>query len=97
MHAGGPPAAVDDQEGQISVYEAPSMELLDRKSIRAEGLRGFEWAPKGPDNVLAYWAPERGQQPARVVMVELPSKRDVRRKPIFHVEHCELFWQDSGD
>lgn len=21
----------------------------------------------------------------------------MRRKPIFHVEHCELFWQDSGD
>jgi hypothetical protein len=37
--AGGPgPGVVDDnQEGQISVYEAPSMELLDRKSIRAEG------------------------------------------------------------
>lgn len=42
----------------------------------AAGLRGFDWAPKG-DNVLAYWAPERGQQPARVVMVELPSKREV--------------------
>lgn len=42
------------------------------------GLRGFDWAPKGPDNVLAYWAPERGQQPARVVMVELPSKREAR-------------------
>lgn len=41
------------------------------------GLRGFEWAPKG-ENVLAYWAPERGQQPARVVMVELPSKREVK-------------------
>lgn len=35
--AGGAPGVVDDTEGQISVYEAPSMELLDRKSIRAEG------------------------------------------------------------
>lgn len=25
------------QEGQISIFEAPSMRLLDRKSLRAEG------------------------------------------------------------
>lgn len=40
--SGGAPNAVDDNvEGQISVYEAPSMELLDRKSIRAEGAFAF--------------------------------------------------------
>lgn len=38
--AGAAPNALDDVEGQISVYEAPSMELLDRKSIRAEGEFG---------------------------------------------------------
>lgn len=88
---GGP----EDGEGQISVFEAPSMELLDRKSIRAEGLRGFDWCPK--DNLIAYWAPERQQQPARVVLVELPSKKEVRRKPLFYVEDCELTWQNEGE
>jgi translation initiation factor 3 subunit B len=59
------------------------------------GLRGFEWSPKG--NIIAYWAPEKLQQPARVVLVELPSKSEVRRKPLFNVENCELHWQDGGD
>jgi len=85
----------EDAEGQISVFEAPSMELLDRKSIRAEGLRGFDWCPKA--NLLAYWAPEKQQQPARVVLVEVPSKKEVRRKPLFHVEDCELTWQNEGE
>lgn len=30
-------------EGQISIFEAPSMRLLDRKSLRAEGTSLHQW------------------------------------------------------
>lgn len=63
--------------------------------LATAGLRGFDWSPKG--NMIAYWAPEKHQQPARVVLVEVPSKNEIRRKPLYHVEHCELFWQSEGE
>jgi translation initiation factor 3 subunit B len=40
-------------DGLISVYEAPSMRLLDKKSLLADGVCEFQWSPKA--NVLAYW------------------------------------------
>lgn len=32
---------------QISVYELPSMGLLDKKSVKIEGVVDFEWCPYG--------------------------------------------------
>ena len=29
----------------ISVYEAPEMVLLDKKSLKLEGIQDFEWSP----------------------------------------------------
>ena len=59
----GPPPPMlwsfDDQylarrgEGLISVYETPSMRLLDQKSLLAEDVTEFQWSPKA--NILAYW------------------------------------------
>jgi translation initiation factor 3 subunit B len=41
----------------ISIYELPSMTLLDKKSLKATGIAEFEWSPGS--SVLAYWAPEQ--------------------------------------
>jgi translation initiation factor 3 subunit B len=37
----------------ISIYSTPSMRLLDKKSLLAEGIHEFQWSPK--TNVLALW------------------------------------------
>lgn len=37
----------------ISIYSAPSMGLLDKKSLLAEGIHEFQWSPKA--NILACW------------------------------------------
>jgi translation initiation factor 3 subunit B len=37
----------------ISVFETPSMKLLDRRSISTNGIHEFQWSPKA--NVLSYW------------------------------------------
>ncbi|CAM9298035.1 unnamed protein product [Ascophyllum nodosum] len=77
----------------ISIYELPSMRLLDKKSLKAEGVSDFEWSPK--DNVLAYWAPEQANAPARVSVVEIPSRKELRQKNLVMVSECRLHWQAS--
>ncbi|CAN0573347.1 unnamed protein product, partial [Ectocarpus sp. 12 AP-2014] len=78
----------------ISIYELPSMRLLDKKSLKAEGVSDFEWSPK--DNVLAYWAPEQANAPARVSVVEIPSRKELRQKNLVMVSECRLHWQSSN-
>ncbi len=37
----------------ISIYSTPSMRLLDKKSLLAEGIHEFQWSPKA--NIIALW------------------------------------------
>lgn len=37
----------------ISIYSAPSMRLLDKKSLLAEGIHEFQWSPRA--NLLSCW------------------------------------------
>lgn len=37
----------------ISIFETPSMRLLDKRSLSADGINEFQWSPKA--NILAYW------------------------------------------
>ncbi|KAG8733657.1 Translation initiation factor 3 subunit b [Ceratobasidium sp. 414] len=116
---------------QISVYEVPSMNLLERKSIKIDGVVDFEWCPMSDDeqsklkeegkadrdgadgaagkkakkagaskvreNMLAYWVPEEGNQPARVTLLAIPSRTQLRTKNLFSVSDCKLYWQNQGD
>lgn len=89
---------------QISVYELPGMGLLDKKSIKIDGVVAFEWCPQGEsdreeekagvgaakskkakENMLAYWTPEMGNQPARVSLMSIPSRTVLRSKNLFNV------------
>lgn len=81
----------------IQVYELPEMGLLDRKSVKIEGVQDFEWCPmsekdwearkagKGKECMLAYWQPEATNQPARVNVMGLPSRNVLRSKNLFNV------------
>lgn len=62
---------------------------------QAEGVSDFEWSPK--DNVLAYWAPEQANAPARVSVVEIPSRKELRQKNLVMVSECRLHWQVMDD
>lgn len=78
----------------ISIYELPSMKLLEKKSLRADGVHDFFWSPTDP--ILAYWAPEGNNVPARVSLVELPSRTEIRQKNLFNVSECKLNWHPNG-
>ncbi|GLH05916.1 Eukaryotic translation initiation factor 3 subunit B [Gryllus bimaculatus] len=79
----------------LSVYETPSFGLLDKKSIKIPGIRDFSWSPT--DNVLAYWVAEDKNVPARVTLLEIPSRNEIRAKNLFNVADCKIHWQKCGD
>lgn len=88
----------------IAVYQLPDMGLLDKKVMRVEGVEDFDWAPaqvdvnrKSGESMLAYWTPELQNTPARVALVNIPSKDTVRTKNLFGVSDCKLYWQNQGE
>ena len=83
------------KDGALSIYETPSFGLLDKRSIKVAGMKDFTWSPS--ENILAYWVAEDKDVPARVVLLELPSRNEVRVKNLFSVANCRMHWQKTGD
>ena len=91
---------------QLSIYETPSMGLLDKKSIKIPGIVDFSFAPtsiklegrgdEANEQVLCYWTPEIGNQAARVSIMSVPEKKIIRTRNLFNVSDCRFHWQDQG-
>ena len=81
----------------VTVYEAPTLALLESKSIKAPGARGLAWAPpKSSANLLAWWSPEKVNTPTCVTLMKLPSRELLRARNLFNVDGCELQWHPDG-
>ncbi|KAI4260757.1 MAG: hypothetical protein LQ352_000149 [Teloschistes flavicans] len=88
----------------ISIYELPKMILLDKTSIKIEGIRDFEWAPATPqregiksyEQLFCFWTPEIGSNPAKVGLMSVPSKEIVRTRNLFSVTDAKLHWQSQA-
>ncbi|KAJ3371648.1 Translation initiation factor 3 subunit b [Kappamyces sp. JEL0680] len=83
------------EQGVLYVYETPSMGLVNKKSIKVENLVDFSWSPT--DTLISYWTPEIGNIPARVTLINIPTRNIVRTKNFFGVIECKLYWQPAGD
>ncbi|MDA4132132.1 MAG: hypothetical protein OK454_03280, partial [Thaumarchaeota archaeon] len=93
-------------QGQsISVYELPRMNLLDKTTIKLEGVMDFDWAPATPsregvkeyEQLLCYWTPEIGSNPAKVGMMSIPRREVIRSLNLFSVSDAKLHWQSDGN
>lgn len=82
-------------EGVISVYSVPSMGLLDKKSFKVPGVMEIQWSPH--QNVLSYWIPEKDNIPAKVALLEIPSRKVIREKHLYNVADIKMHWQEAGD
>jgi translation initiation factor 3 subunit B len=82
--------------GAISVYETPTMALLDKKSIKLDGVVDFAWSPSAP--VLCAYQVEGGggNVPARVVLIRAPDRTELRQKQLFSVSDVRLHWHPAG-
>ena len=93
-----------NQGVSISVYELPRMNLLDKTSIKVDGVMDFDWAPASPrregvkkyEQLLCFWTPEIGSNPAKVGLMSIPSKEVVRTLNLFSVADAKLHWQSEG-
>ena len=72
-------------KGSISVYELPDMGLLDKKSLKLDGVHEFAWSPSQP--ILCAYQTEQagGNLPARISLIGFPDKTELRQKNLFSV------------
>ena len=88
----------------VSIYELPGMALLDKTSIKIEGIVDFEWAPATPsrdgiktyEQIFCFWTPELGSNPAKVGLMTIPTKEIVRTRNLFNVSDAKLHWQSQA-
>lgn len=88
----------------VSVYELPRMGLLDKTSVKIDGIVDFEWSPatpkrdgiKVPEQLFCFWTPEMGSNPAKVGLMNIPQKEIVRTRNLFNVSDAKLHWQTDG-
>ncbi|RDD37506.1 Eukaryotic translation initiation factor 3 subunit B [Trichoplax sp. H2] len=83
------------EDACISVYDTETCGLLDKKSIKIPCVKDFSWSPG--DHVLAFWVPEVKDIPARVTLMQIPTRNEIRSKNLFSVADCKMFWQSKGD
>ena len=83
-------------EDSIQVYSSEDMKLLDKKSLKLPGVKEFHWSPT--QNIISAYIPaqDTGQSPARVVLIEIPSRHEVRQKNLFSVSDIQMFWHPDG-
>lgn len=73
------------------------MGLLDKKSIKIDGVLDFEWcpdrelSPNGKENMIAFWTPEVENQPARVSLMAIPSRKIMRQKNLYNVADVSIW------
>ncbi|MCL7040899.1 hypothetical protein MKW94_002648 [Papaver nudicaule] len=81
----------------ISIYETGNFTLIDKKSLRVENVLDFSWSPADP--IIALFVPELdgGKQPAKVSLVQIPGKGELRQKNVFSVIDSKMYWQSNGE
>jgi len=84
----------DDEDGSISCFKLPSMQPACKR-IKYPGATSASFSPSLP--IISFWIPEIDQNPARVVLVEVPTRKEIRSKILFNVANCRFFWHPSGE
>lgn len=83
-------------EDSIQVYASEDMKLLDKKSLKLPGVKEFHWSPT--QNIISAYIPaqDTGQSPARIVLIEIPTRYELRQKNLFSVSDVQMFWHPDG-
>jgi len=62
--------------------------------LKYEPLQTFQWSPK--DNTIAVWTFEKDNNPARLALVEIPSRIELASRSRTQVK-ASMYWQSEGD
>lgn len=84
-------------KGEIEIYELPSMTLLDGKTLKVPNISEFCWSPG--QHTIFCWVPEdtKASSPAKMLLIDVPSRKERRTKNLFNVTDCKMHWQNKGD
>jgi translation initiation factor 3 subunit B len=78
----------------IDVYQLPDMRLLDGISIKMDNVQEFSWSPSAP--IIAAYQRESENHPARIILLNIPGKDEIRQKNLFNVSDVTMFWHPAG-
>mmetsp|Transcript_67936 Transcript_67936/g.147975 ORF Transcript_67936/g.147975 Transcript_67936/m.147975 type:complete len:709 (-) Transcript_67936:76-2202(-) len=86
-------------DGTISIRDTETFTLIKdeagkKKNLKYDGLHTFQWSPK--DNTIAVWTLEKDNNPARLVLVQIPSRVELASRSRTQVE-ASMHWQSEGD
>ncbi|XP_051982301.1 eukaryotic translation initiation factor 3 subunit B-like [Xyrauchen texanus] len=84
---------LDAPSSQAILFDDMSRTLPS--SSRWSRSRDFSWSPG--DNLIAFWVSEDKDIPARVMLMQFPSRLEIRVCNLFNVVDCKLHWQRQGD
>lgn len=86
-------------ETSITVRDTETFEIVKdeegkKTRLKYDALATFQWSPK--ENLLAVWTLEKDNNPARLVLVEIPSRRELASRSRTQVE-ATMHWQSEGE
>ncbi|MDP2439090.1 MAG: hypothetical protein Q8P67_25365, partial [archaeon] len=84
----------------ISVVEVASKtkikdSLGKAKDLEIPGLVDYSWSPS--QNIIACYISAEGNRPARVDLIEIPSRRVLQTRTSQYVDSVHLIWHPQGD
>ena len=90
--------------GAVFVYDSATMKLLaDPRTgqpapLRYQNVKVVSWSPDANDS-LAVWTPEGLNEPASLVVVDVPTRREITAKKLFSTgdSPAEISWHPGGD
>jgi translation initiation factor 3 subunit B len=80
---------------KLCVHQTSDMYMIGKKSVELPGIADFEWSPAEP--LLAVYTAESGQTPARVALMRIPDKTELRQKNMYSVSDAKIHWHPQGD
>lgn len=79
----------------VILFTVQTFGLQNKKPHSVPGLADFTWSPS--QNYLAYWVRESTDIPARLGLLDVTTRTDVRSKQLFSVTDCQFYWQKNGE
>jgi len=87
------------KDDRIIVRDTATFDLVPDESgkpspLKFENLNTFQWSPK--DNIISAWTLEKDNNPARLVLMAMPSREELASRSRTQCE-ASMHWQSEGD
>ncbi|CDI77559.1 Eukaryotic translation initiation factor 3 subunit 9, putative [Eimeria acervulina] len=89
----------DNFPDQVADEDVTPVKLLRDEKGHFSALKypveKFEWSPG--DNIVSLWIRGSDDTPGRLILVDIPSRRELASKNVYNVRGAAMHWQGNGD